>query len=190
MQGTAKTAIAAFLTTALAMATAPAFGQNAFGLYVGGGLGDFSADIDQLDEIDDVSVDFDIDDDARRLFAGLRFTPFLAAQLDYTDFGEWTAGPPVLDLRGEASGWTPSIVGTLPLGPFELFAKAGVIFYDVDVDSAFGPLIEESGNDPVYGVGAGLNLLDRLNLNVEYERIDIEELDDADAVWLTAAWDF
>jgi hypothetical protein len=33
-------------------------------------------------------------------------------------------------------------------------------------------------------------VLDRLNLRLEYEEIDIEQLDEADAVWLNVAWKF
>jgi hypothetical protein len=85
---------------------------------------------------------------------------------------------------------TPSIVGTLPLGPVELFGRVGVMFYDVEINTDNGPLIDESGEDAVYGVGIGLTVLERLALRLEYEQVDIEEFDDADAVWLTAGWRF
>jgi hypothetical protein len=79
----------------------------------------------------------------------------------------------------------------LPVGPIELFGKAGVIFYDFEVDTpGNGRLIDTSGEDLVLGVGIGATLFDRLNLSAEYERIDIDELDDANAVWLNAAWRF
>ena len=29
-------------------------------------------------------------------------------------------------------GWSPTAIGTLPLGPVELFAEAGYLFYDVN----------------------------------------------------------
>jgi hypothetical protein len=31
---------------------------------------------------------------------------------------------------------------------------------------------------------------ERYNITGEYERVDIDELDDAEAVWLTASWRF
>jgi hypothetical protein len=84
----------------------------------------------------------------------------------------------------------PTVVGTLPLGPVELFGKAGVLFYDVEIDAPGNRLIDSSGEDAVLGVGIGFTAFERLSFTAEYERIDIEEFDDADAVWLTAAWRF
>ena len=48
----------------------------------------------------------------------------------------------------------------------------------------------DSGHDPVFGVGIGVTVAKHLNLRAEYERIEINDLDDANAVWLTAAWRF
>jgi hypothetical protein len=81
-------------------------------------------------------------------------------------------------------------VGTLPLGPVELFAKGGIIFYDVKLSTVSGDLIDSTGHDPVYGVGIGLTVFERIALRAEYERIDISEYEKPDAVWLTAAWRF
>ena len=41
-----------------------------------------------------------------------------------------------------------------------------------------------------YGVGAGVTFLGHLNTKVEYEFFDIDDVDDAYALWLTAAWRF
>ena len=90
----------------------------------------------------------------------------------------------------DVQGLAPSIVGTLPIGPIELFARAGMMFYEVDLNLSGGRLIDESGEDLVWGAGIGIDVLDRLNLRLEYEEIDIEQLDEADALWLTAAWKF
>jgi OOP family OmpA-OmpF porin len=158
------------------------------GFYLGAGLGDFSADVDSLDDADD--VDFDSDEDATKIYAGWQFNPFVAVQLDYTDFGESSAAVDLLDIRTDTKGLAPVVVGTLPLGPVELFAKAGVIFYDVEIDTPDDTLIDNSGEDAVVGIGAGLTLFERLSLKAEYERIDIEEFDDADSVWITADWRF
>lgn len=158
------------------------------GFYLGAGLGDFSADVDSLDDADD--VDFDSDEDAKKIYAGWQFNPFVAVQLDYTDFGESSAAVDLLDIRTDTKGLAPVVVGTLPLGPVELFAKAGVIFYDVEIDTPDDTLIDNSGEDAVVGIGAGLTLFERLSLKAEYERIDIEEFDDADSVWIMADWRF
>ena len=71
-------------------------------------------------------------------------------------------------------GLAPSIVGTLPIGPVELFGRVGVMFYEVDLNLTGGRVVDESGEDLVWSAGVGIDVLDRLNLRLEYEEIDIE----------------
>jgi hypothetical protein len=199
-QGTAS----AIATATLALCAMPVLAQdrdridendNREGLYLGGAIGDFSANLDRPGDVDDVDLDFE-NQDADRLYIGWRFNPFVSAQLDYTDFGDGAAFTNLagVGVTAGTEGWTPSIVGTLPIGPVELYAKAGMIFYDVDVDlnsnNNFDETFHDSGNDPIYGVGIGVTVLEHLNLRAEYERVDIEEFDDANAVWLSANWRF
>jgi len=170
-------------------------GRNTEGFYLGGGVGDFSSAVDEinnLDDVDDVGIDFSDSDNATKLFAGWKFNQFFALQGDFVDFGE-SSGFVSTSAQGtsDVQGMSASVVGTLPLGPIELFARAGMMFYEVDLNLTGGRVIDESGEDPVWGVGLGFDVLDdRLNLRLEYEEIDIQELDEADALWLTAAWKF
>jgi len=62
----------------LALTTGTALAQNADdgnneGFYIGAGLGDFSTEINDIDDVDDVDLDFDEDEDASKIFAGWRF---------------------------------------------------------------------------------------------------------------------
>ena len=190
----------------LAMAAGPALaqrndrrdddraGRNLQGFYLGGGVGDFSSAVDEinnLDDIDDVGIDFSDGDNATKVFAGWNFNRFFAVQGDFVDFGE-SSGFVSTSARGtsDVQGLAPSIVGTLPIGPIELFGRVGIMFYDVDLNLTGGRVIDESGEDLVWSAGLGIDVLDRLNLRLEYEEIDIAELDEADALWLTAAWKF
>ena len=190
----------------LAMAAGPALaqrndrrdddraGRNLQGFYLGGGVGDFSSAVDEinnLDDIDDVGIDFSDGDNATKVFAGWNFNRFFAVQGDFVDFGE-SSGVVSTSARGtsDVQGLAPSIVGTLPIGPIELFGRVGIMFYDVDLNLTGGRVIDESGEDLVWSAGLGIDVLDRLNLRLEYEEIDIAELDEADALWLTAAWKF
>ena len=163
--------------------------DNTEGFYLGAAIGDFSADLDRPDDVDDVDLDFD-NQDANRIFAGWRFNRFAAFQLDWTDFGDRTPRRALSASRPRATALTPSIVGTLPLGPVELYAKAGMMFYNVEVNNNTSNLVDDSGNDPVYGVGIGFTALSGSTSALEYERIDIEQFDDANAVWLSANWRF
>src|SRR5690606_41307577 len=80
------------------------------GLYLGGGLGDFSS---EFGSIEDVDIDFDEDSDAKRFFAGWRFNRILAVQLDYIDFGDATSASELLAIESDAKGLAPSLVATL-----------------------------------------------------------------------------
>ena len=169
-------------------------GANVEGLYLGGGIGDFSSSIDEvnrLDQIDDAGVDFTDGDNAMKLFVGWNFNRFFALQGDYVDFGD-QSGAVSPSVRGTSNvkGFAPSVVGTLPIGPIELFGRVGVMFYNLDVNLNGGQLIDDDANDMVWSAGVGIDIKDRLNLRLEYESIDIPQFDEANAVWLNAAWKF
>ena len=169
-------------------------GDNVEGFYLGGGIGDFSAAVDEinnLDDIDDVGIDFSDGDNATKIFGGWHFNRFFAVQGDFVDFGESSGFvSPSASGTSDVQGLAPSIVGTLPIGPIELFARVGMMFYEVDLNLTGGQLVDESGEDLVWSAGLGIDVLDRLNLRLEYEEIDIAELDEADALWLNVAWKF
>ena len=94
-------------------------GRNLEGFYLGGGVGDFSSAVDEinnLDDIDDVGIDFSDSDNATKVFAGWNFNRFFAVQGDFVDFGE-SSGFVSTSARGtsDVQGLAPSIVGTLPI---------------------------------------------------------------------------
>ncbi|HZF29487.1 MAG TPA: porin family protein [Gammaproteobacteria bacterium] len=182
------------VAAALLLAAGPALAAddkgNPEGFYLGVGLGEFSTQIDDISNVDNVNLDFDSDESARKIFAGWRFNRFVAVQLDQYDFQRSNVAINLLDVSADTKGTAGSIVGTLPLGPVELFARAGEIWYDVNVDVDGRRSIDSSGHDPVYSAGIGFTVAKRLNLKAEYERIKISDFDDANAVWLSAAWRF
>jgi len=145
-----------------------------------------------LDDVDDVGIDFSDSSNAMKVFGGWRFNRFFALQADYVDFGDQSGrvATSVSPATNDVQGISPSVVGTLPIGPVELFGRAGFMIYEVDMNLTGGRIIDESGTDMVWSGGLGLDIGDRLNLRLEYEKIDIEELDEAKALWLNAAWKF
>lgn len=168
-------------------------GDNTDGFYVGMGLGNYSteySDVNDIGDLDDVDLNFDEDEDAFKAFGGWRFNRILAVQVDRYEFEESTTAQDLLNVTAETRGWAPSVVGTWPLGPVELSARAGLIFYDVEFSSDNSNFLDSSGEDPVYSVGLGFTFLKRLSLKLEYEEIEIEDFDEADAAWLTASWRF
>jgi OOP family OmpA-OmpF porin len=168
--------------------------DNPQGAYIGAGVGDFSAavdEIDAIDDVDDVGIDFSDGDNAMKLFGGYRFNRFFGVQADYVDFGESSgAVSPSVSGTSDVQGIAPSVVGTLPIGPIELFGRVGMMFYEVDLNLTGGRVVDESGEDLVWGAGIGIDIAERFNVRLEYEEIDIERLDESDAVWLSAAWKF
>jgi hypothetical protein len=102
---------------------------------------------------------------------------------------------PGFNVDSAVDGFAPYVVGTLPLGNiFEVYARLGYFFYDatVGVEDTLDNRVEfdEESEDLVYGAGVGANIGEKLNIRFEYEKFDLAGLDDADALWLTAAWRF
>ncbi|HEY8538619.1 MAG TPA: porin family protein [Steroidobacteraceae bacterium] len=186
--------------TSLTLLASSAFAQeNDRGFYIGGGFGAFDVKVDDIDDTDEAISRIDDDDNSWKIFAGWRLNRYVAFELNYIDFGETTgttASGSSGDYAVEISGVQPAVYGTLPLGPIELFAKLGYYFYDVDLRFDFDDLDSENFRADTseeawsYGAGVGITLLERLNVKLEYEKIDTDVIDDLDAIWASAAWRF
>jgi len=189
-------AIAALLSAAMVPAANAQGQEEVSGFYTGGGVGQFNAGIDDVDDVDDTVNGWDDDDTAYKFFAGYRMNRFLAFELDYINLGEPSgAVVPGFNVDASVDGFAPYVVGTIPLGRnFEVYGRLGYYFYDanVGVENELDNRVQfdEESEDLVYGAGIGANLGEKLNIRFEYERFDLERLDDADALWLTAAWRF
>jgi OOP family OmpA-OmpF porin len=173
------------------------------GFYIGAGLGQFDVNIDSLEGVGDVLEDLDADDSAWKLMLGWRFNPFISIEADYVDLGApngnfdatGSSGQYEVDFAGVAG----YVIGTLPLGIFELSAKLGYYWHDADLHVDFDNIGPNNGNvfngsssseAVTYGVGAGVTFFGHLNTKIEYELFDLDEVDDAYALWLTGAWRF
>lgn len=173
------------------------------GPYVGAAYGQFDATIESIEGVTEAVQDLDTDSDAYKVFFGWRLNPYLSLEADYIDLGQadggfdasGTSGDYTLDL----SGFGAYVIGTVPLGIFELSGKLGYYFHDVTVDvdlDNIGPGngdvlgTDDSGEAWTYGVGAGVTFLEHINAKIEYEMMDIDDLEDPYIFWLTAAWRF
>jgi opacity protein-like surface antigen len=189
--------IAAAIAGLTVAAAAPAaFADENAGFYLGGGVGQFNAQIDDVDDVDGTVDEWDNDDTAYKFFAGYRMNKFLAFELDYINLGEPSgAAVPGFNVDASVDGFAPYVVGTIPLGPwFEVYGRLGYYFYDATVgyENEIDGRVEfdEESEDLVYGAGVGANIGEKLNIRFEYERFDLQGVDDADSLWLTAAWKF
>jgi hypothetical protein len=188
-------------TTLLALSTGAAYAQspeNDAGFYVGGGVGQFNIEVEGLDTFDDALRTLDDDDTAWQAFVGWRLNPYISLQAAYVDFGrpedDFTSSTGDHGkFRAQLSGFAPSIIGTLPLGPVELSAKLGYYIYDLKISGDIDdPELNrsDSGEDLMYGVGAGVTFFDHLHAKLEYEKIELDRAEDSNALWLTGQWRF
>ena len=138
------------------------------GFYLGGSVGQANVEIDRnLARIDD-------DDTGYKLIAGLRPLDWLGVEASYVDFGKIEDNAQ----RAESDGFAAFLVGFLPVGPVDLFAKGGFINSDTSVViDGGGEVFEHDGNELAYGVGAQFRLLS-LSVRAEYEKFDVKDVDD------------
>ena len=110
--------IAAAIAGLTVAAAAPAaFADENAGFYLGGGVGQFNAQIDDVDDVDSTVDEWDNDDTAYKFFAGYRLNKFLAFELDYINLGEPSGSVvPGFNVDASVDGFAPYVVGTILLG--------------------------------------------------------------------------
>ena len=75
-------------------------------------------------------------------------------------------------------------------GLFGMFAKAGLVSWDLKARATGQGSVSDSGSDPAYGVGFRLGF-SSVELRAEYELFDIEDADDTiDMISLGVIWRF
>jgi hypothetical protein len=171
------------------------------GPYVGVGWGHFDLDLDNLNEVGTaVNSIVHSGDDAFKADLGWRLSPYFAVEGDYMNFGtssnSFYGTGSSGNYRLHMDGFAPFAVGTLPAGPFELFAKAGWLFYNNDLRVNFdapGTQVLESthsSSDFIWGGGLGLTFLEHLNVSAEYDQIRLDNASNSNALWLNVGWRF
>jgi OmpA-OmpF porin, OOP family len=186
---------AALAVAALSVAASAGAQDNESGFYAGGGVGSYNIDIDDVDDVTTTIDRYSSDDTAWKAFVGWRMNPYLAFEAAYVNLGSPDdVIAPDTRLTVETDGFAPYVVGTLPIGDrFEVFAKAGYYWYDVTARVSSPPgVAEDKTSDEAFtwSAGLGLNVLQRVNLRLEYEQLDIKDTDKSNALWLTGAWRF
>lgn len=150
------------------------------GVYVGGSVGWAYLAGEGTDRIEDQDFDFSDDDVGYKLYAGWQILPFLGVEGGYVDFGEVEDTTPLTRTRIATDGWDAFVVGNVPLGFIDLFAKVGVIAFDSDLDFNGNNVSfddSESGTEAAYGVGAAFEL-GSFAVRGEWEYFDVDGLDD------------
>lgn len=166
------------------------------GFYVGGSLG--QATLKVPTDIKDVP-NFNEDDTGYKIFAGYNFNLALfnlGIEGGYTDFGSPSESLGTdTRLSIDADGWNIWGMGGLNIGPFDAYAKIGMISWDASlslsgIDPGFGVGdLSDSGSDVGYGLG-GRVALGRFHIRGEWEVFDIADTDDVYMFSLGVAWQF
>jgi opacity protein-like surface antigen len=170
------------------------------GIYVGVSIG--QAKIEEKDVLED--LDFDQDDFGYKILIGARPLDWLGLEANYVNFGdhEEDYSFDVLgqtfdtNIKVEGYGIAGYLVGFIPIGPVDIFGKAGLVSWDTTVSSdgveGFPDTIQElrdDGEDLAYGVGVQFRLLS-LGVRAEYEVYDIDGVDDANLLSIGVTYTF
>lgn len=172
-----------FTAALLALPALPAAAADN-GFYFGGSIGQANLKIDDLTDGTVANDDFDGDDMAFKLIAGIRPLDWLGVEAAYVNFGEPEDTVLGQKLKADGDGISAFAVGFLPTGPVDLFAKVGLITWDSKIAG-----FDEDGTDFAYGVGAQFRVLG-LSIRAEYEKFDAEDIDDLSMVSVGVTYTF
>ncbi len=87
------------------------------------------------------NIKYDDDETGWKAYLGYQFLPWLGVEAGYVDFGEFTGDNfgrghrtcGRFDADLDLSAWEGFLVGTLPIGPVDLFAKVGAADIQAEV---------------------------------------------------------
>ncbi len=143
---------------------------KAEGVYLGGsaGAGLTKLDIDNVDLLDDTSL-------AWKAVVGFR-SRYFAVEFDYRSLQEVNSVIPGSEITAKTKGFTGSALLILPVGPVDIFGRAGG-FRATSTIGIADNITETKEWALVYGGGLGLRV-GSFTLRVEYERPQLEAIED------------
>jgi len=152
------------------------------GFFMGGSIGTAAVEANVNDGIilPDPAPVFDENDFGWKFLAGYDFALSEAFSLGieggYVDLGSPSADVLTIPISVDPTGL--SLYGTagVDIGPVGLFAKYGVVDWEVE-GSIAGIDFDDDGNDPAYGVGVRFNI-GSVEIRGEYEIFDISDVED------------
>lgn len=186
--------LAGLLAAGLALGAVQARADDdKYDLYFGAG-GDQASVQDRIGFGEAGQGNFNVHTTGKMGLAGFMFLPWLGIEAEYHDLNSKddrfnNAGVKVnLD---DATVWTGSLIGKLPVGPVDLFAKIGGASHDAHVSvhalANGAKLGNANDNGQEYAAGGGIEAnIQNVSIRGEYQYIDA-----ADGVWiatLAAIW--
>ena len=158
----------------------PAQAQNGF--YLGANFGQSSIDLCSGLAV----TGCDDDDSGWKAYGGYDVNPYLAAEAGYADLGDFNVSAGGNTITGEYDGMFIDAKGSLPIGDaFSVFAKLGVLFWDVEGSNAAAGYSED-GSDLSYGLGAEYMFTSQFGGRAEWQQFQDVDGDDVE-LWTGGA---
>ena len=180
---------AAIVLVAAALMLFSAESKADTGFYGGGNIGQAAMAINLVDQVQTFA--FDEDNFAWNVYGGFNLGLVLldlGVEAGYVDFGGPTGNVLGSQIEVDTNGFDAFGVIGYKLGPIGLFAKAGMISWDVE-SSIDGLSTSNDGTDPAYGIGAKFGL-SSLAIRAEYELFDIGNAEDLSRISVGLVWSF
>lgn len=148
------------------------------GLYIGGGIGEATVEL----EDDDSFADFKGDDTGYKFILGYRIIDWVAVEMNYARYGEAEDEFLGFTVENEFTALSLSALGMLPLGNWDLFGRAGIANVEGDfrVVNIPGSADSDDNIEPMFGAGVQFWPMPNLGLRVEWEIIQLYVDDDDD----------
>ena len=157
--------------------------QNA-GIYVSAAVG--LSDAPDRSQLGELTGSTDNRDLSWNIGLGYRFNRNIALEPGYVDLGQLesdlTAPSGASDGSAHASfaaaGATVALVGTFPMGRWEPYIKAGVLFSSTELkfsglgSTPFAARLTKDNEDPLYGAGVRFNVTEPLQVYLDVTYLD------------------
>lgn len=144
------------------------------GVYLGGGVGQSFIQT-EFKDIQNTDLKLDESDFAFKFFAGTRMSRVLAFEAGYKHLGTVKDKFEGMSYESSTSGYDLCALGNLHLGIVDIFAKAGVFFWDI-TNKIESIEMTDSDSNLLWGFGATVRL-GTLGIRAEWERFELEQFD-------------
>ena len=180
MNVTRKLTLPALLASALVAGTAYAAEP---GFYIGAGAGQTTVDQDAsdwgYDGVDKHDLKIDDDDFGWKAYIGFNFLPWLGIEGGWADLGSFSGDNQFHNVDADLSAWQGYLVGRLPIGPVDLFAKVGGANVRSELDTNNPSFGKDDSTKAMFAYGIGAEyILGHWGFRVEAEGFDDNEVDD------------
>jgi opacity protein-like surface antigen len=162
---------------------------SAQGLYIGAGIGntfyasEFTDIENQVNEISENSTGY-------KFFAGFNTPSIFAIEGGYRNFGTVDTNIEGFKFESQTTGWDVYGMAHFEvLMILDLFAKAGVLFWNSESKLVEQVIGDDSGTAFSWGLGAGVSL-GPVGVRLEYENFQVQDPESLSAVMLSATFGF